>query len=81
MNTKRLIGYLLMIAGVALLIIQTYGNSVNISLPESIPTNIVWIVSVVSIVLGFWLSLKGRAKSIEEVPIYSGEKIIGYRRH
>lgn len=81
MNTKRLIGYLLMIVGVALLFLQTYRGSINMNLPKSIPTNIVWIASVVAIVLGFWLTLKSKGQALEEVPIYAGEKIIGYRRH
>jgi len=81
MSTKRGIGYLLMIVGVALLIVQNFGSKINISLPESISKTAVLIISAIAIIIGFWLTLKGKPNSIEEVPIYSGEKIIGYRRH
>jgi hypothetical protein len=85
MATKRLIGYIVMLLGVALILVRLFGSKMNISLPGILAGNILWIVAVALIAVGVWLTLgknmmgqEGRAAA--EVPIYHGKEIVGYRR-
>jgi hypothetical protein len=79
---KKLGGYALMILGAVLLV----GSSalVKVSFLQNISKNIVIIIGIVLMAVGFFLTLsKKQKKQLEEVPIYEGqgEKIVGYRRH
>jgi FtsH-binding integral membrane protein len=78
MNTKKMVGYGLMLLGVLLLLIILFGSKFGIVLDFS--SAVLWIVVIVLIGLGFFFSMKSKGQAAEEVPIYSGDKIIGYRR-
>jgi len=76
----KLVGYILMILGI--LVIASKLVWKDVSVLASI--NILWIgvVGIILIVAGF-LFLKEGSKArqeAEEVPIYHGKKIVGYRR-
>ncbi len=82
---KKAIAYIIGIAGL-ILIALSYSfirDAVGIALPETIGENYVLIVGVVLAIVGAYLGFKksGGEEKAEEVPIYKGEKVVGYRRH
>lgn len=84
---KKILGYLISIVGIAALAtsiiaeLKTYVESlIKITLPET-PLMVVGIILAVT---GIFLSLKSSkrtSKHSEEVPIYHGNRVVGYRRH
>ena len=80
---KKLVGYVVMLLGVALILVKMFGSKFNIILPEILSGYILWIVAVALLAIGFFISMRGRGStepSTEEVPIYRGEEIVGYRK-
>ena len=76
----RLLGWIWMLLGLVLIVL----NLLKINLPLISQFNILWtiVIGLILIAAGF-LFLKQRKKGKqlwEEVPIYQGEKIVGYRR-
>lgn len=79
----KLLGYLLSIVGLAGLVVYSFPEIVTY---DKIPKNLLSglpfaIVSVVLIIIGLMLAIKGGSgKQAKEVPIYQGKNIVGYRR-
>jgi len=80
---KKMVGYVVMLLGVAFILVKMFGSKFNISLPEVLSGYILWAVAGALIVVGFFLTLGKTRKMFgaAEVPIYRGREIIGYRRH
>jgi hypothetical protein len=84
---KKLVGYIMMLLGVLVIFLQLFGSKLNIAFIQNLqtfPKTAVWIVAGALLVVGFFISMKVRGskeQTTEEVPIYHGEKIVGYRRH
>ena len=81
---RRIIGYILSIAGVLGLAIISFPQ-VRDQIPEQITTlgtTTILIASVVLIALGIFLLIRAGTTSqkSKEVPIYRGKNIVGYRR-
>ncbi len=76
----KLLGWVLILLGLALIVL----NLLKINLPLISQFNILWtiVIGLILIVTGFlFLKQMKRGKQLgEEVPIYQGEKIVGYRR-
>lgn len=84
---KKVLGYIIGIAGLAL-IAASYSfirESFGITLPEGVTEFYVMIVGIVLALVGAFLAFKGKGKKkgekSEEVPIYHGNRVVGYRRH
>lgn len=79
---KKMVGYVLMGLGVLVMFLQMFGSRVNINILGGLSASIVWIVALVLIGVGLVIGLgKQKPQQAEhEVPIYHGEKIVGYRR-
>lgn len=82
---KKVAGYILSIAGLASigLSVESIKKLVPISLPERITPLILTTFGLLLILIGIIILLK-KSKPIntsEEIPIYQGNKIVGYRRH
>jgi hypothetical protein len=79
---KKMVGYVVMLAGAALILARMFGSKFNIILPEILSGYILWAVAGALIVIGFFLTL-GKTRKIfgaAEVPIYRGAQVVGYRR-
>ena len=86
MATKKLIGYVLSLVGLAglLLSFESVTEALKITLPTFLSSNNLLIISLALLVVGiFSLYNKGSSKKQKdvEVPIYKGKEIVGYRRH
>ncbi len=81
----KVLGYVLSIMGLLglLLTFDKVKELANVTFLESITKTQIIIVAIVLIAIGVFLVFKSKSSSTEskEVPIYHGEKIIGYRRH
>jgi hypothetical protein len=88
---KKVIGYLISavgLAGLAVFSIPALKTSVLAKLPFTIPASVTpqyltigsFVVLAVGVVLAFSGGGIGRAKAGQEVPIYQGKQIVGYRR-
>ena len=78
MNKKKLLGYILLLLGLLALAINF--GFLKITLPETIKPIYLLIAGIVLIILGFFLAFSRKKHTSEEVPIYQGNKIIGYRK-
>ena len=82
----RPLGYFLALLGIVALALsqETLRKPFSITLPESLSSSALMIAGAVLIVIGlFFLAGKGNnsvSKKDSEVPIYEGNKIVGYRR-
>jgi len=81
---KKMVGYVLMILGVLIGFVQLFGNRLNIDFIQNLqtfPSIVIWIVAAALLVVGLFISMRKSAEQeAEEVPIYHGEEIVGYRR-
>lgn len=80
---NKILGYIITLVGIVGVILSSEGVSkaLSISLPNTLTGNVLLIISVVLIVIGLALSVKGSTKKQPaEVPIYEGKNVIGYRR-
>ncbi|MEM2933013.1 MAG: hypothetical protein QXF25_01805 [Candidatus Pacearchaeota archaeon] len=76
---KKAGGYITMIIGAAVLIAQSWLQ--KISFLQNTPKIVFMLAGIFLLVIGFFLTLtKKEKKQLEELPIYEGEKIVGYRR-
>ena len=75
----KLAGYILAIIGLVIAILSFNTGSL---LPASIKPAYIMIAGLVLIILGVVLVLSGgkATQAAEEVPIYKGKKIVGYRK-
>lgn len=78
---KKTIGYILMIAGV-LAFLASYPSIRALLKITSLGISDLWlmIAGLVILLIGAFLGFKGSGKQAAEVPIYHGDKIVGYRR-
>lgn len=78
---SKITGYIIMLVGV-LVALASFLKQATSFLPASIKTIYITILGIIIIALGFWLSSSsgsGRQAS-KEVPIYQGNKVVGYRQ-
>ena len=76
----KLTGYILAIIGLIIVILSL--NTGKLSIPAAIKPAYIMILGLVLVIFGILLVLgKGKSKqAAEEVPIYKGKQIVGYRR-
>ena len=79
---KKLVGYAVAVVG---LIVMALGFNIiplKVAFLDGIASIYVAGVGIAIIIVGIVISMKGRgrAQKEEEVPIYEGDKIVGYRR-
>lgn len=82
---SKTLGFVFIIVGALVLIARFFVNSIFQSIPflNTLSDLNVIILGAILIVIGFFL-LKGKGgkgKHLAEVPIFEGERIVGYRRH
>jgi len=77
---NKLIGYVLAVLGLLVVVLSL--NSTKIKMLESVKPAYIMIVGIVLVILGVVLVIsKGKeTQAEEEVPIYKGKKIVGYRK-
>ena len=79
---KKWLGYILVIIGLVGLSSGVIPQiKEKIPIPASITPLYITIGSIALIIVGILLLKQGSEKSSLEVPIYKGNRIIGYRRH
>lgn len=83
MIKKKLIGFILLGIGLLVIIISLGLWKVNLPFLATFKPIYISIAGAVIAIVGAFLAFEkgyGKQKS-EEVPIYEGKKIVGYRRH
>ena len=81
-NTK-ILGYSVSIIGVIIVLLSftQIQKALNVTFPAYLTTNILTIIGVVVLALGSFILIKLSSNGkLTEVPIYHGEKVVGYRR-
>lgn len=79
---KKVVGYVIAVVGI---VVMAFGFGIvplELAILENIASIYVSGVGIVLIILGAFMALKGGspAQKQEEVPIYEGDKIVGYRK-
>lgn len=82
---KKVLGYILSLAGLAGLAvfgIKGVSDKIGISIPSFLPAKYLIIACVLIAAVGVLLisTDSSSIKQAKEVPIYEGNKIVGYRR-
>lgn len=82
---KKILGYVLSLVGIAGFIKSTekFSSFIPITLPEQLTKTPLQITSITIIIIGLLLigtSKKTSRTKGNEIPIYKGKQIIGYRR-
>ncbi len=80
---QKTLGYVLALLGLAGLVISSEGarKVLSLELPGVISNSLILVISLAVVAAGLALSLKGvKPKQPEEVPIYEGKNVVGYRR-
>lgn len=80
---KKLVGYVVAIAGIAVMALGFGIIPLKLEFLEGFAKNYIIGAGIIFIILGVVFSLKGkgRVQKAEEVPIYEGDKIVGYRKN
>lgn len=86
MNIRKIVGYVIMVLGIAPLIVYFAFPKISDKLPylSSLKPGLIIGACLLIIAIGFLLA-KNKSPSTsgqedEEVPIYKGNKIVGYRK-
>lgn len=76
------IGYAVSIVGILVLILgfDPVRKALKITLPSGFNVLYITIVGIIIVVIGAFLVIKSDPSRGGEVPIYHGNKIVGYRR-
>lgn len=80
---KKVLGYIIMIAGLALLALsfEQVRIMASLTLPASITDLYLMIGGIILILIGAAIGFRGGSgKQPVEVPIYRGNQVVGYRR-
>ena len=78
---NKLIGYILAIIGL-IIIVLSFNLKKLAFIPESIKPAYIMIAGLILVIVGiaFTFQKEKVSQAAEEVPIYQGKKIIGYRK-
>lgn len=78
----KVVGLILMLLGIAALVASLLFKTAIAKIPFVASLNSLWIsaAGVVLIILGALILKTKKIKTEKEVPIYEGNKIVGYRR-
>lgn len=77
-------GYILLGLGLISIVLsfEEMPSAIGLILPEFLSPTILTALGVILLLIGGFLSYKkSEGKQPEEVPIYEGKNIVGYRRH
>jgi hypothetical protein len=79
---NKILGYVLSTLGLGGLLLSS-GIGQQLPITQNIPSNFILIAGIALVVVGVIIisASSGKEKQEEEVPIYKGQKIVGYRRH
>lgn len=87
---KKILGYLISLIGLAGIALTAIPNlKAQIKIPAAIigiplTNTIMIILSIIILAIGIFIVLTSKKSSSsqkKEVPIYEGDKVVGYRRH
>lgn len=79
---NKTVGYVFIILGVIIFLFsfQQISKIIKISLPSALTSNIIMVIGVVVLLVGAFIVSKGTKNKVEEVPIYQGKEVVGFRR-
>ncbi|MDO8563559.1 MAG: hypothetical protein Q7R87_00965 [Nanoarchaeota archaeon] len=83
MITNKILGYSLSGVGVIIILLSfsQIQKALKITFPSFLTTNVLTILGVIILAVGSFVLIKTSSKGkLTEVPIYHGEKVVGYRR-
>ncbi|MCX8159132.1 MAG: hypothetical protein N3D20_02470 [Candidatus Pacearchaeota archaeon] len=76
---SKLLSYILMGIGIIIILLSYPQISKPLKITLPISDLYLMIIGIIVVIIGAFISF-WRSEKIEEVPIYHGEKIVGYRR-
>lgn len=80
---KKILGYILSALGIIFLLLtfDSIKKALSISLPPFLTTATLTVISLIILAVGVFILIKSKSSSApKEVPIYQGDKVVGYRR-
>ncbi len=83
MINNKILGYSITAIGVIIVILSfsQIQKALSITFPSFLTSNILTIIGVIVLAFGSFILVKATSKGkLTEVPIYHGEKVVGYRR-
>lgn len=83
MVNNKILGYSVSVIGVIIVLLSftQIQKVLNITFPAYLTTNVLTIIGVIVLALGSFILIKtSSGNKLTEVPIYHGEKVVGYRR-
>lgn len=80
----KILGYVLALLGVIAVVFSTPSvpQSLKLPLPAALSSTPLLVAGIILVLAGIFIILKSSrsSKQAPEVPIYEGEKVVGYRR-
>lgn len=83
MINNKILGYSVSVIGVIIVLLSftQIQKALKITFPAYLTTSILTIIGVVVLAVGSFILIKfSSSGKLTEVPIYHGEKVVGYRR-
>lgn len=83
MINNKILGYGITAVGVIIIILSftQIQKALALTFPAFLTSNVLTILGVIVLALGSFILVKATSKpKLTEVPIYHGEKVVGYRR-
>jgi hypothetical protein len=83
MVNKKLLSYAIILVGVIVIILSftQIQKAIKLTLPAFLTPNVLMIIGVIVLAVGSFILVKAGSKDkLTDVPIYHGEKVVGYRR-
>lgn len=83
MINNKILGYSITAVGVIIVLLSfsQIQKALGITFPPFLTPNVLTIIGVIILAIGSFILIKTTSKGkMTEVPIYHGEKVVGYRR-
>jgi len=82
METNKIIGYVMIAVGFIVFVLSfpQVAKIVRIPIPAGLTSNIIMIVGLIVIAVGAFFLYKTGSGEVQEVPIYQGKEVVGFRR-
>lgn len=83
MMNNKFLGYSITTIGMIIIILSftQIQKALKITLPAFLTSNVLTILGVIVLALGSFILVRStKENKLTEVPIYHGEKVVGYRR-
>lgn len=82
MSMKKVIGYCILAVGLILILLSytSVQTSLGFVLPAALSANTFFYGGIIILIVGAFIAFTKSGKKMNEVPIYHGKEVVGYRR-